>query len=117
MRVVLLIVFSLYVLVGAFYNLYGESCVCELPEGEIVLRAVWHLSRGLILIVFSLFLAYMTFDTTFRKMSLVVASYECFKVIFYTFNIFGVATVGSIEWCGFSFLIIFVLALILLFHE
>ena len=118
MRIVLLIVFSLYLLVGAFYSLYGGVyCDVELPMREIVYRAVWHISRGLILMVFSVFLAYMTFDTTLRKMSLVVVLYEAVRIVFHTLSIFGVSSVGSIEWCGFSFLFIFVMALILLFDE
>ena len=118
MKIVLLVIFSLYLLVGAFYSLYGEVyCDVELPMKEIVYRAIWHMSRGLILTVFSLFIAYMTFDTTLRRMCLVVVLYELIRIVFYTLNIFGIATVGSIEWCGFSFLLIFVMALILFLNE
>jgi len=119
MRKVLFIVFSLYLLVGAFYSLYGDYnvCDCDIPVREVVYRAVWHISKNVLLVVFSLFLGYMTFDTTLMKICLVVASYEALKVIYYVFNMLGMVTIGNEIWCGSSVFIIFVMALILFLDE
>jgi hypothetical protein len=120
MKYVLFAVFSLYLLVGAFYSLYGDyyaCCECEIPIREVIFRAVWHISKGGLLAVISFFLVYSTFDITLRKICLITGSFEALRVIYYIFNILGVVTIGDELWCGFSVFIIFVMALILFIDE
>lgn len=116
MRLTLITVFSLYLLVGAFYNLYGNSD-SDPNTREVILRAVWHTSRELYTVFLTYLLFVMTFDTKTKVIALVSMFYLIFKTVFHALNILGIASVKSELWSGFSFLAIFVLALILIDNE
>lgn len=116
MKIALVIAFSLYLLVDAYYNLYGKATSTP-DEKEVILRAIWHSSKELYTVFLTCLLFAITFDVKMKIVTLISMVYLAFKTIFHAFNILGIASVTSELWSGFSFLIIFILILTLLNNE
>lgn len=117
MRIILGIVFSFYLLVGAFYCLYGESDIINPGLLESIYRVIWHSSRELLTLVLAYFMFLVTFDTKTKEICRWVGIYQLFHIGFNILSVFGLASSSDPLWSGISIMFIFVVLLILFSNE